>query len=179
MSLMRYDDYNLRKLYKAFEPAQRKKALKSAFRRCANEVRKVAINNLRATGISHAEELSSGIRAFPLKWDAGFRVSAASKKANRKGKGEKGMHKNRYGQKKPVLAWAELGTKWRMTKSDSRVKVMGDKGRWFTAGKRRGFMKRYGFMKKTKSQVENSVTNDLRKEMVKSIKRVAKKYGCT
>lgn len=176
--MIRYDDSNLRKLFADMEPSQRKKALKGAFRREANRIRKVAVNNLRATGINHAQELSRGIRAVVFKRDAGFRVTAASRKSNKQGKGERGMHKNRYGLKKPVLAWAETGTRWRMVKSTRAHKVK-IKGRWVTVGKHRGFMRRYGFIKQTKAQVEGTVTESLRKEIADSVIKTAKKYGCT
>lgn len=113
---MRYNDRNLRKLFAALDPAGRKKVIKGACRKVGNEVKKVAVNNLGVSGLNHAEEMSEGVRTVVFKREAGFRVTVASRKANKRGKGERGMHLNRYGDKKPVLTWAELGTRWRKSK---------------------------------------------------------------
>lgn len=40
-------------------------------------------------------------------------------------------------------------------------------------------MKRYGFMQKTASDVRDSVTDNLHNEVINSVRKVAKKYGCT
>lgn len=175
---MYYRDKNLRRLFAALSPANRKKAIKGACRRVANSVKKVAINNLRSTGLHNAEQLSEGVRAMAFKREAGFRVTVAAKKANMLGRGEKGMHKNRVGEKKPILIWAELGTKWRRTKADKKYKVSIE-GRWRTIGKHRGFMKRYGFMAKTRNQVNGSVGHKIKEEIAAKIKQISRKYGCS
>lgn len=175
MATSHYDDSNLRKLFRELEPKQRKEAFKKAFRKGANRVKKVALSNLRSSGLNHVAALSKGIRAIVFKRDAGFRVTAASRQANKQGKGERGMHLNRQGLKKPVLPWAETGTAYRRVKrAGKRVKI-GNK--WVTTGVRRGMMKRYGFIAKTMGQVESSVTEDLRTDMTESIHTIAKKYG--
>ena len=175
---MKYQDKKLCGLFAALSPMNRKKAIKGACRKVGNSVKKVAINNLRATGLNHADQLSTGVRAVVFKREAGFRVTVASKKANKRGKGEKGMHSNRYGNKKPILAWAELGTKWRKTKTNKSAKFNAD-GKWYTAGSRRGFMKRYGFIAKTKTQVEHKVGKQIKDEIAIKVTQIAKKYGCT
>ena len=102
-----YDDTQLQKLFTEMDVKHRKRALKGAFRREANQVRRTAINNLRSSLHSN-RDLEKGIRAIVFKKAAGFRVTIGTKKANRKtGKGDKGMHINRQGLKKPVLIWAE------------------------------------------------------------------------
>jgi len=40
-------------------------------------------------------------------------------------------------------------------------------------------MKRYGFMAKTADDVRDSVTGSLHNELINSVTKVAKKYGCT
>lgn len=167
-----YDDTQLQKLFTEMDVKHRKRALKGAFRREANQVRRTAINNLRSSLHSN-RDLEKGIRAIVFKKAAGFRVTIGTKKANRKtGKGEKGMHINRQGLKKPVLIWAEGGTEQRKTKTKTRV----------FAGERRGHntgrMKRYGFMRKTQTDVRDKVTADLRNEIVESVTKTANKYGC-
>ena len=167
-----YDDTQLQKLFTEMDVKHRKRALKGAFRREANQVRRTAINNLRSSLHSN-RDLEKGIRAIVFKKAAGFRVTIGTKKANRKtGKGEKGMHINRQGLKKPVLIWAEGGTEQRKTKTKTRVFVRERRGH------KTGRMKRYGFMRKTQTDVRDKVTADLRNEIVESVTKTANKYGC-
>lgn len=167
-----YDDTQLQKLFTEMDVKHRKRALKGAFRREANQVRRTAINNLRSSLHSN-RDLEKGIRAIVFKKVAGFRVTIGTKKANRKtGKGEKGMHINRQGLKKPVLIWAEGGTEQRKTKTKTRVFVRERRGH------NTGHMKRYGFMRKTQTDVRDKVTADLRNEIVESVTKTANKYGC-
>lgn len=167
-----YDDTQLQKLFTEMDVKRRNRALKGAFRREANQVRRTAINNLRSSLHSN-RDLEKGIRAIVFKKAAGFRVTIGTKKANRKtGKGEKGMHINRQGLKKPVLIWAEGGTEQRKTKTKTRVFVRERRGH------NTGRMKRYGFMRKTQTYVRDKVTADLRNEIVESVTKTANKYGC-
>lgn len=167
-----YDDTQLQKLFTEMDVKHRKRALKGAFRREANQVRRTAINDLRSSLHSN-RDLEKGIRAIVFKKAAGFRVTIGTKKANRKtGKGEKGMHINRQGLKKPVLIWAEGGTEQRKTKTKTRVFVRERRGH------STGRMKRYGFMRKTQTDVRDKVTADLRNEIVESVTKTANKYGC-
>jgi hypothetical protein len=167
-----YDDTQLQKLFTEMDVKHRKRALKGAFRREANQVRRTAINNLRSSLHSN-RDLEKGIRAIVFKKAAGFRVTIGTKKANRKtGKGEKGMHINRQGLKKPVLIWAEGGTEQRKTKTKTSFFVRERRGH------NTGRMKRYGFMRKTQTDVRDKVTADLRNEIVESVTKTANKYGC-
>lgn len=167
-----YNDTQLQKLFTEMDVKHRKRALKGAFRREANQVRRTAINNLRSSLHSN-RDLEKGIRAIVFKKAAGFRVTIGTKKANRKtGKGEKGMHINRQGLKKPVLIWAEGGTEQRKTKTKTRVFARERRGH------NTGRMKRYGFMRKTQTDVRDKVTADLRNEIVESVTKTANKYGC-
>lgn len=174
MAEMQYDDRELQRLFAELDSKQRLRALKGAFRREANQVRKTAINNLRGS-IRSDRDLERGVRAVVFKRKAGFRVTIGTKKAGKSGK-EYGFHTNRRGLKKPVLIWAEAGTKWRKAKSKSKFMA---NGRWLTAGKSRGFMKRYGFMQKTLSDVRGNVTENLHNELITNVRKVAKKHGCT
>lgn len=167
-----YNDTQLQKLFTEMDVKHRKRALKGAFRREANQVRRTAINNLRSSLHSN-RDLEKGIRAIVFKKAAGFRVTIGTKKANPKtGKGEKGMHINRQGLKKPVLIWAEGGTEQRKTKTKTRVFVRERRDH------NTGRMKRYGFMRKTQTDVRDKVTADLRNEIVESVTKTANKYGC-
>lgn len=170
---MQYNDVELQRLFAELDTKQRLKAIKGAFRREANRVRKTALNNLRGS-IRSDRDLERGVRAVVYKRKAGFRVTIGTKKAGKSGK-EYGFHINRKGLKKPVLIWAEAGTKWRKSKKATRYMVG---GKWRT-GTTRGFMKRYGFMQKTLTDVRGSVTDSLHNEVINSVKEIAKKHGCT
>lgn len=176
-----YDDRNLQKLFAELQPKHRRQALKGAFRRAATKVKRTAINNLRSC-VNSTPELEKGVRALVWKRRGGFRVTVGTKSANKAGKGEQGFYqsrrqrpKNGKGRKYPVLLWLEDGTKVRKSKSDTLYKI-GD--RWIT-GRKRGFIKRYGFMRKTKNQVSSTITETVKSEIIDNVTRVAKKYGCT
>lgn len=165
-----YDDTNLQHMFEAIQPKQRLKALRGAFRREANKFRRKAIKNLRSS-IRSDRDLERGVRAIVFKRAAGFRVTVGPKQANRNGKGGRGFHQNQRGLKKPVLIWAEAGTEQRQTKS----RIFWRKRKGHSTGR----MKRYGFMAKTRDEISGSITESLRNEVINSIKKEAKKYGCT
>lgn len=167
-----YNDDNLQRLFAELEPKRRTQALKGGFRKAANDVRKKAVGNLRGA-IRTDKDLEKGVRAVVFKRKAGFRVTIGTKKADRNGKGERGMHTNRQGLKKPVLIWAEMGTEERTTKNGG-----GRRAARYRAAHSTGRMGRYGFMEKTRNQVRDTVTDDIHKQVAESVERVAKKYGC-
>lgn len=167
MAQSTYDDTNLQRLFAEMEPKRRLQALKGGFRREANQVRKTAVNNLRSTGIRTDKDMEKGVRALVFKRTAGFRVSVGTK-------GDKmGFHTNRRGEKKPVLLWAEMGTKDRRTKNGG-----GKRASRHRAAHSTGRMRRYGFMEQTLNSVRDTVTDDLHKLVTENVEQVAKKYGC-
>lgn len=175
-SPLTYDDSGLQGLFEDLAPKQRVKALRGAFRREANRVRRVAIGNLHES-IGGDKELDKGVRAIVFRRKAGFRVTIGTKRANKKGKGERGYYISRkrrgkpYATGKPVLIWAEEGTAWRRTRGRGFLKRRG--------GHSTGRMKRYGFMRRTLSEVRGSVTGTLHKEIIDQLKKAAKKNGCS
>lgn len=169
-----YNDENLQRLFAELEPKRRLQAIKGGFRREANQVRKTAINNLRSS-IQSNKDLEKGVRAIVFKRKAGFRVTVGTKRAGKNGKGEAGFHTNRQGLKKPVLIWAEEGTKERQTKPKKGTRRRAARLR---ASHRTGRMKRYGFMAQTLSSVRDTVTADIQKMVTENVEQVAKKYGC-
>ena len=174
--MMTYDDRNLQRMFAELDSKHRIKALKGAFRRQASKVRRTAVNNLRGSIRSQNDPkgLESGVRGIVFKRKAGFRVTVGTKSANKKTvKGERGFHTNRRGLKKPILIWAEEGTKDRHTKTSTKVFARSRKGH------STGRMKRYGFMRKTLNEMRGLITDSLRNEIIQSITRTAKKYGCT
>lgn len=175
---MQYDDTNLQRMFAELDAKQRAKALKGAFRREANRVRKTAVKNIRGS-IGGDREMESGVRAIVFKRKAGFRVTIGTKNLGKNGKGARGFYisRSRRGKAgatgKPVLIWAEEGTKYRHTKTATRVYTRSRKGH------STGRMRRYGFMSKTLNEVRGTVTDSLHNEIIESITRTSKKYGCT
>lgn len=169
--MIEYNPENLSKLLFELEPKKRIQAVKGAFRKAANKVRKQAVANLRQSGINANRDLEKGIRRIVYKKKPGFRVTVGTKKANKQGNGEQGFHINRKGLKKPILIWAEEGTKERKTRSRSKFFVRKRKGHLT------GRMKKYGFMEKTQRDMKDKVTEDLRLAMEESIIKTVKKYG--
>lgn len=169
-----YDDRNLQRLFADMEPKRRLQAIKGGFRKEANLVRKIAINNLR-NSIRTDKDLEKGVRAIVFKRKAGFRVTVGTKKANKSGKGEAGFHTNRQGLKKPVLIWAEEGTDERRTKPKQGTRRRASRLR---ASHRTGRMRRYGFMAQTLRSVRDTVTDNVHKMVTENIEKIAKKYGC-
>lgn len=175
-SPLTYDDRGLQGLFEDLAPKQMVKALRGAFRREAKRVRRAAIGNLHDS-IGGDGKLDKGVRDIVFRRKAGFLVTVGTKRANKKGKGERGYYISRkrrgkpYATGKPVLIWAEEGTTWRRTRSHYG-------SRW-RKGRETGRMKRYGFMRKTLSEVRDSVTGTLHREIINQIKKAAKKNGCS
>lgn len=176
-----YDDRNLQKLFAELQPKRRRQAIKGALRRAATKVKRTAISNLGSC-VNSTPELEKGVRALVWKRRAGFRVTVGEKYADKNGKGEQGFYQSRRqrlkdgkSRKYPVLRWLEDGTKVRKSKSDTLYKI-GDR---YITGRKRGFIKRYGFMRKTVNQVSGTITETVKSEVINNVKRVAKKYGCT
>lgn len=167
MATFRYDDKNLQRLYGELDEKHRLKALRGAFRKEANRVRKEAIKNLRGSGIRTDKDLEKGVRSVVPRKRLGFGVTVGTKGSKKKGV-TAGVHTNRRGLKKPILIWAEDGTKQRKTK-----------GRKDRKGHSTGRMKRYGFMAKTRAAVVGKVEAELREEVANYVIKTAKKYGCT
>lgn len=175
-----YDDSNLRQLFNELEPKRRLQAIKGGFKRVANQVRKTAINNLRSSGLRTDKDLERGVRAIVFKRAAGFRVTIGTKKAKKYKYNRMwdGMHVNRRGEEKPILIWAEEGTKQRRTKGNSDPKSRRRRAYRLRAAHSTGRMRRYGFMAQTLSGVRDTVTDDVHNMVIDNIHKVAKKYGC-
>ena len=194
--MIRCDIDKLEKMMHDLEPKRRMQAVKGAFRKAANKVRKQAVSNLREKrsqilssrekanrrvdpGKNPNPELEKGIRALVYKRKTGFRVTVGTKKANKKGLGEKGFHTNRRELKKPeeerrklpILLWAETGTKERHTKTRTKIFRRKKKGHYT------GRMPTMGFMDKTRKEVEEKVTDDLKNAIEENIIKTARKYG--
>lgn len=166
-------------VFKALDLKTQRKAMKSAMRREGNRLKKAAVDNLHASGIGPGTKrsLSSGIyvRTYPDRYGMGFMVSV--KPHGRR----KGIHLNRQNREKPVLMWAEDGT--RMRKVGRRISSFFGKSRftgkkvtqYLRGGASRGKMKRYGFLSRTEQQTADSVETNLFNDLQANVERAAKR----
>ena len=182
---MTVDDEKLIKLFEALDPKQRKKAIKGALTRAGAQVRKEAVKNLKAKFPGAKKGMEKGIRRTNYKDKLGFRVTIGTK-GRKKTKGKQSRignvfasddyyYTNQRGQLKPVLIWAEGGTKSRHTKTESSWRGSRRKRR----GHPTGSMPRYGFMERTKQEITPKVDALRKNESNLNIQMIAKKYGCT
>ena len=191
---MTYDDSQLMKLFEELSPKNQKKALKGAMTRAANTVKRKATANLKAAKGSNGKTINTstglpkGIRRVLYKTKLGFRVTVGTKNTKRKSFGYHQGRAYRRAQRrvangemsasllssyqKPVLLWAEGGTKQRHTKTATKI------FRRLRSGHSTGAMPRYGFMERTKQQMKPQIDGLLKDEIVKNIQRIARKYGC-
>lgn len=164
-----YDDSQLRKMWADLEPKRRNIAMRGAFRAEARRVKKVVEANIRAEGIHTNRTLLKGVRALPFRHKGGFRVTVGEDRKRRKGYYK--SERNRNGREVPVLMWMDTGTSMRTTRGKGFLKKRGRANR--------GKLKAYGFMVKTREQISDSVTGNLQNEIIKSVQKTAKKYGCS
>lgn len=155
-------------IWKALDMREQRKALRGAMRREGRRLHAMAASELRASGIGQGtnQPLAKGIRprVFPDKYGAGFMLTV-------KPNGKKGFHTNRQGKQKPVLMWAEDGTKLRRTKTKTKFFVRKRKGHIT------GRMRRYGFMAMTEQQATKSVEENLFRDFEANLEKAARKRG--
>lgn len=155
-----YDDSQLRKLFAEMTPSQRAKALRGAFRREAADVRKTALANFRSR-VKHARQRPTKfVRATVFKRGLGFSVTVRPKRGRNAPLEE--LH----------AVWLEEGTTTRRTKT--ATKVWTRKRKSHSTGK----VKPRKFMRDTRVQVKDRVTENLKTELRNSVIKTAKKYGC-
>lgn len=167
-------------VFEALDVKQQRKALKGAMRKAANMVMKEAEMNVRNSGIGQGTltpiTKSLYTRVYPDQYGAGFMVSVMPK-------ARKGFHVNRQMQEKPVLMWAEEGTRPRHTgevtsRHKGVSKLTGKKTRYSTrGGAYRGSMKAYHFMRNTENQGTDGIENFLFEQFSKNLDKTAKKLG--
>lgn len=115
----------------------------------------------------------------------------ASKKQMAEGDPGKGMHRNRRGFFKPVLMFAEEGTKPRM-RGGKKIRVKhgiygthrSSKTQYWTEtirkdGSSTGKMPAYGFLEKATPEMFSAVESGLTPEVEVAVMKVARKYGFT
>lgn len=168
-------------VFKALNLKDQRKAMRSAMRKEGNRLKKNAVSNLASSGIGQGTKrsLSSGIyvRTYPDRYGLGFMVSLQPHGRR------KGVHLNRQGKEKPVLMWAEEGTRQRhvgrrISSVFSKSRFSGKKIRqYLRGGANRGKMRRYAFLAKTEQQTAGSVETNLFGAFQQNLERSAKKQG--
>lgn len=157
-------------MFAELDPKARRQALKSGLRREANAVLRTARRNIRTSGLRSRKDqkgLERGARCYMYKSVAGFKVTVSGDK-----KTGRGMHRNRYGDLKPVLMWAEDGTVSRRTKS--RLSLSRRRRR---KAHPTGTMPRYGFMARTRQQTMPGLEKNMKEMLRDSVAKTARKYG--
>lgn len=161
-------------LLKSLTPRQIRNSIRNAYRREANDIRKIAVQKLRSSGLKvrgNSSDWEKGIRAYVYSRGGGFMVTVKARGVNRQGRGEKGMHKNRAGLKKPVLMWAEEGTTVRKTKSKTKIFVRKRKGH------DTGVMPAYGFLESAAPEMYRRAETGLAPEIEAAVNKAARKAG--
>ncbi len=164
-------------LLREMNAKQIKSSLRSAMRAEAKKAVAIAQRHLASSGLKVQGDTSDwkkGIRSFVYNPSraTGFLVTVKARAASRKtGKGEKSMHTNRFGNKKPVLMWAADGTQYRKTKSQTKWFVRSKKGH------RTGRMRDYDFLDKSTPEMFQSVETGLTPEIGNAVTKVARKCG--
>ena len=178
---------------------QIRNAMKSGLRRVAKKVTSVARRNLTSFGPGVAGDMSDwkkGVRSWIYRKGNGFLLTVKPER----GKGEKGMHKNRrYGKsitrgprrgsintrKLPILMFAEDGTRERnrgtrigKTSFFSISRWSGRKVRNYQRnGRSTGKMPAYKFLEKSEEEGYRIVESDLAKDVDAAVMKAAKKAG--
>lgn len=174
MSPKDYTGKEWTELSKLLTPRQMRNSVKRAYRREANKACKIAVQKLRVSGLDvkgSSSDWEKGIRPYIYSRGGGFMVTVKAKGANKQGRGEKGMHKNRAGIKKPILMWAEDGTTVRKTKSKTKIFVRKRRGH------NTGQMPKYGFLERATPEMYRSVETGLFPEIETAVNKAAQKAG--
>jgi hypothetical protein len=183
----------LDQLMKELTPRELRKGLKAGYRQTAKKARKVALRYLHASSLQvkgNKGDLDKGLRAYIYSKGGGFLLTVNARRATKSGKGEKGMHENRYGKKKPVLMWAEDGTQKRQ-RGGRTFTVRGnliygsqrsERLRYYKIRKRvdgvnTGAMPAYSFLDKATPEVTKVVEAELSTQIKESVEKVARKSG--
>ena len=170
-------------ILKQLSPKQLEKALRRGYSHTAGRARKVAVEHLRSSGLSvrgNQGDWAKGIRSYVYDNGWGFMLTVKPRKAKKAGgKGEKGMHVNRYGKTKPILMWAEDGTQKRK-RGGRRLRTGSGKNRRVYAvmgGKSTGAMPAYHFMQKADAPARKLVYQYTNKDVEDALTKAAKKAG--
>lgn len=186
IKIMETPDDTLRRtftqLLSELSPKEQRKALTAAMRREANAIKQAAWSNVRSappskkgsTGMAR-DKVYRGIytRIYPKRYGLGFLVTV-------KPHGSKGIHTNRRGKQKPVLMFAEEGTKNRNVgprrgQATLRRGIFARK-KWRDyrrTGHTTGSMPRYGFLARAEQTETPGIEQRLWAQFEQNVQRAA------
>jgi hypothetical protein len=186
------DGKDLATLAKELTPRQLRNALKRSYRAEAKKVLGIARRHLHASKLKvkgNKSDWDKGIRSHIYSKGGGFLITVKAHRSTLKGEGEKSMHENRKGFKKPILMWAEEGTNYRQ-RGGKKVRVKhgiygthrsGKTRYWTETIRKNGIptkrMPAYRFLDKATPEMNSTVEADLGKEVGVAVDKVAKKCG--
>lgn len=186
------DGKDLATLAKELTPRQLRNALKRSYRAEAKKVLGIARRHLHASKLKvkgNKSDWDKGIRSHIYSKGGGFLITVKAHRSTLKGEGEKSMHENRKGFKKPILMWAEEGTNYRQ-RGGKKVRVKhgiygthrsGKTRYWTETIRKNGIptkrMPAYRFLDKATPEMNSTVEVDLGKEVGVAVDKVAKKCG--
>lgn len=176
---MQVFEHSFKQLFDQLSPKEQRKAMAVAMRREANALKKAAQANVRTSGLNTRTRVDKGIysRVYPKRYGLGFMVSVKPHG------GKKGIHRNRYGREKPVLMFAEEGTKPRNvgpriggSSSFRKGKYANRKWRDYKrSGHSTGKMPKYGFMEKTEQTETQGIEQRLWTNFERNVTNAADK----
>lgn len=157
-------------LLKTFDPRDIKRTIKDAYRRVGKQIAAVARDSVKQSGIHNGGKLARGVRVRVYPRGGGFMISV-------KPHGKQGFYKNRRGVEKPVLMWAEEGTKQRTVRNGKDRRVVQLAQGFRVVGKGRGSMPAYHFLTDAEQQGYGIVEKEISKEIEAATVRRAEKLG--
>lgn len=171
-----YDDSQLQALWAQMQPKERKKALKGAFRRTGNVLKREVVKQIRGK-VQSNRELEKGVRVLVFKRKAGFRVTLGEDR-----KGRKGVYaskkKNRQSREVPVLRFMDTGTNSRVRRRTLYRGGRKKKYAFVPTAPSRGRLQAGNFIEGARTSYGASVTQELMDELREQTLKTAKKYGC-
>ena len=160
-------------LTKQFTAKQLRSSVRKGYRRASNAALQIARTALKSSGL-HVEGNTRG-------WERGIRNLVYSKgggfmsTVKGRNRGNKSMHTNRRGKMKPILMWAEDGTKPRKRKL--RGGGVFQWGRPSSRSGNSGSMRAYHFMQQSEAAMYRTVEENLFPEVEKAVYKAAQKAG--
>jgi len=167
-------DLDTARLQKAWDDVARtmdaktlRKAVRKGYRKASNEALRIARQRLTTSGLKvrgNRSDWEKGVRAYIYSRGGGFMVTVKGRKTP-----ERSMHTNARGKKKPILMWAEDGTKARKRRLSMKQ-----------SGKRTastGHMRPYHIVEDTAPAMFRKVEEVLLPELEKSVYQTAAKVG--
>lgn len=153
-----YTGREWQELLAALRGREVRQTVAAAYRTAGRKVSEPARQKLAASGLSHAAAMKRNIRVRPFPRGTGFMVTV-------KPHGRVGSHRNRRGLLKPVLLFAEEGTKERRTRRPNPY------------GRRHGTMPALHLLEPVERQGAAIIEEELRPAVEQAVMKQAKKLG--